>query len=74
MYALNLQFPQAKSENAFDFRACDRRQGDMSTDGQTYNRAGCRIVARCDLSIGCPFGADREDWSYHTSVFERAPE
>ena len=28
----------------------------------------------CELSSGCPFGADREDWSYHTSVFQERPE
>ncbi|MGR9147061.1 acyl-homoserine-lactone synthase (plasmid) [Rhizobium leguminosarum] len=27
-------------------------------------------VSRCELSGGCPFGADLGDWSYHTSVFQ----
>ncbi|MGF2227344.1 GMC family oxidoreductase N-terminal domain-containing protein [Brucella sp. NF 2653] len=28
----------------------------------------------CELSGGCPFGADRGDWSYHTSVFQDCSE
>jgi hypothetical protein len=29
-----------------------------------------RESTRCELSGGCPFGADLGDWSYHTSVFQ----
>jgi hypothetical protein len=31
-------------------------------------------AASCGLSGGCPFEAERGDWSYHTSVFAERPE
>jgi hypothetical protein len=33
-------------------------------------RAESRHVSSCELSGGCPFGADLGDWSYHTSVIQ----
>ena len=31
-------------------------------------------VTSCELSAGCPFGADQGDWSYHTSNLQEHPE
>ena len=31
-------------------------------------------AASCELSSGCPFGADQGGWSYHTSSLQERPE
>jgi hypothetical protein len=35
--------------------------------GPNLHKARSPPAARCELSLGCPFGADLGDWSYHTS-------
>lgn len=38
-----------------------------STHERIKNLFSRIVLPRCEFSIGCPFGPDRGDWSYHAS-------